>query len=172
MKFLDFGWNAMKVLRKLILCMPTAALLAALPAHADVWKCVDADGHITYTNAKSAAKGCRVLSQDKAVSTIPGGRVATPSPANFPKVDGDTQKARDNDRRKILEQELANEQKNLEQARKDLAEQEGIVHPHERIAGGAINGAKVQERLQGYRDTLALHERNIEALKKEIGNLR
>lgn len=144
---------------------------AAVPAHADVYKCIDADGHITYTNARSAAKSCKVLSQDK-LSTVPGGRLSTPSPANFPKVDGDTQKARDNDRRKILDQELANEQKNLEQARKDLSEQEGIVHPHERIAGGAINAAKVQERLQGYKDKLALHERNIEALKREIGNLR
>lgn len=171
MEFLDFWQNIMKLLHKVILSVPLTALLAALPAHADVWKCVDADGHITYTNSKSSAKGCKVLSQDK-LSTVPGGRVSTPSPANFPKVDGDTQKARDNDRRKILEQELANEQKNLEQARKDLSEQEGIVHPHERIAGGAINGAKVQERVQGYKDKLALHERNIEALKKEIGNLR
>lgn len=161
----------MNICRKLISVSALVLAFAAVPAHADVYKCIDADGHITYTNARSAAKSCKVLSQDK-LSTVPGGRVSTPSPANFPKVDGDTQKARDNDRRKILDQELANEQKNLEQARKDLFEQEGIVHPHERIAGGGINAAKVQERLQGYKDKLTLHERNIEALKREIGNLR
>lgn len=162
----------MNIRRKFVSVPALALAFAAVPAHADVYKCVDADGHITYTNARSAAKSCKVLSQDR-LSTVPGGgRVSTPSPANFPKVDGDTQKARDNDRRKILDQELANEQKNLDQARKDVAEQEGVVHPHERIAGGGINAAKVQERVQAYRDKVALHERNIEALKKEIGNLK
>lgn len=162
----------MNICRKLISGSVLAAAFAALPVYADVFKCVDADGHVTYTNARSAAKGCKLLSQDKAVSTIPGVKAATPSPANFPKVDGDVQRARDNDRRKILDQELTGEQKNLEQAKKDLTEQEGMVLPHERIAGGAINGAKVQERVQAYKDKVALHERNIEALKKEIGNLK
>ena len=161
----------MNILKKLISGLSLAVVAATAPAYADVFKCVDTDGHITYTNARSAGKGCKILSQDK-LSTVPGTRVSTPSPASFPKVDGDTQKTRDSDRRKILDQELASEQKNLEQARKDLTEQEGIVHPQERSAGGTINGAKVQERLQGYKDKLALHERNIEALKKEIGNLK
>ena len=55
---------------------------------------------------------------------------------------------------------------------KDLAEQEGIVLPSERMQGGAISGGKVQERIQQYRDKVALHQRNIEAIQKEIGNLR
>jgi hypothetical protein len=96
----------------------------------------------------------------------------TPTPGNFPKVDDQTQKSRDGDRRRILEGELAAEQKNAEQAKKDLAEQEGIVLPSERMQGGAISGGKVQERIQQYRDKVALHQRNIEAIQKEIGNLR
>lgn len=40
----------------------------------------------------------------------------------FPRISPDTQKARDNDRRRILEQELAAEQKSLEEARRDLNE--------------------------------------------------
>jgi hypothetical protein len=63
-------------------------------------------------------------------------------------VDDQTQKSRDGDRRRILENELAAEQKNAEQAKKELAEQEGIVLPSERMQGGAISGGKVQERLQ------------------------
>jgi hypothetical protein len=100
------------------------------------------------------------------VSTVPGRATAAPSPSGFPKVDGDTQKARDNDRRKILEQELASEQKSLEQAKKELAEQEAIRTGDER------NYQRVLDRLQPYKDKVALHERNIEALKKEIGNLK
>jgi hypothetical protein len=47
-----------------------------------------------------------------------------------------------------------------------------IVLPSERMQGGAISGGKVQERLQPYKDKVALHQRNIEAIQKEIANLR
>jgi len=139
-------------------------------AWADVYKCVDADGHVTYTNARSAAKNCKVLSQDQRVSTVPGR--ATPSPAGFPRVDADTQRSRDSERRGILDQELANEIRNLDQARKDLAEQEANPRPDERNVGGSINQAKLQERVRPWRDRVALHERNVEALRKEIANLK
>jgi Domain of unknown function (DUF4124) len=156
----------MNILQKFVLIGLTA--LVAPLAWADVYKCMDDDGHVTYTNTKPSAKSkCTALSRDQRVSTVPGRAApAAPSPAGFPKVDGDTQKARDNDRRKILDQELATEQKNLEQAKKDLSEQEAVRTGDER------NYQQVITRLQPYKDKVALHERNIEALKKEIGNLR
>lgn len=155
----------MNILKKILVF--GFGLLAIPLARADVFKCVDEDGHVTYTNAKPSPKAkCTTLSRDQRVSTVPGRAAGTPSPASFPKVDGDTQKARDNDRRKILEQELAAEQKSLEQAKKELAEQEAIRTGDER------NYQRVLDRLQPYKDRVALHERNIEALKKEIGNLR
>lgn len=88
----------------------------------------------------------------------PAGATANPSPAGFPRVQEDTQKARDGDRRHILEQELAGEQRNLEQARKDLSEQQ---------AAGASG-----DRVAPYRDRVGQHERNIQAIQKELGNLR
>ena len=155
----------MNILQKFILA--TLCLLAASLARADVYKCVDEDGHVTYTNTKPSPKAkCTALSRDQRVSTVPGRAAGTPSPPGFPKVDGETQKARDNDRRKILEQELASEQKSLEQAKKELAEQEAIRTGDER------NYQRVLDRLQPYKDKVALHERNIAALKKEIGNLK
>ena len=83
----------------------------------------------------------------------------------------DTQRARDNDRRKILEQELATEQKSLDEAKKRLAEGE-IAQPNERMQGGGINQAKVQERIKPLQDQVQLHERNLEAINKEMRNLR
>ena len=155
----------MNILKKVLIA--AAGLLAIPLANADVFKCVDEDGHVTYTNSKPSPKAkCTTLSRDQRVSTVPGRAASTPSPAGFPKVDGDTQKARDNDRRKILEQELSAEQKNLELARKELADQEAVRTGDER------NYQRVIERLQPYKDKVALHERNLEALKKEIGNLR
>ena len=44
--------------------------------------------------------------------------------------------------------------------------------PEERLQGGAIAGGKVLERVQPYRDKVALHERNIEAIQKEIARLQ
>ena len=155
----------MKILKKLVFI--GFGLLAVPLARADVFKCVDEEGHVTYTNTKPSAKAkCSQLSRDQRVSTVPGRATSAPSPAGFPKVDGDTQKARDSDRRKILEQELAAEQKSLEQAKKDLAEQEAIRTGDER------NYQRVLDRLQPFKDKVALHERNIEALQKEIRNLR
>lgn len=152
-------------------------------ASADIYKCTDDSGHVTYSNVQSG--GCKRLIAEP-VTTIPSPRPdkpkasATPSPEGFPKVDGGAQRARDNERRRILEDELASEQKGAEQARKELAEQEAIVLPEERNiqrgVGGqsvaSINSAKVEERLKPLKDKLALHERNIEALKKEIANLK
>jgi hypothetical protein len=56
--------------------------------------------------------------------------------------------------------------------RKDSPSRKAVVLPNERMQGGAISGGKVEERLQPYKDKVALHERNIEAIQKEIANLR
>lgn len=149
-----------------------AVILLPLAAHADtLYKCTDETGQVLYTNQKGGGK-CTVLSRDQPISTFSAPPKARPTPGDFPRVGADQQKARDNDRRVILEQELGNEQKQLEDAKKTLTEQEGRIEPTERNVGGSINQAKVQERLQPFRDSVQLHERNIEALKKEIGNLK
>jgi len=53
-------------------------------------------------------------------------------PRRVPKVDGQTQKKRDDARRGILEKELADEQQQLEAARQKLAEQEAVRTGDER----------------------------------------
>jgi hypothetical protein len=130
--------------------MKTFALLVslffALPASADtLYKCVDkTSDSVLFTNQKVGGKKCTVMSQvsDSGVSSKPRS-AATPTPADFPKVTDDTQRARDNNRRTILELEMANEQKFLEDARKT-----------------------------GDTSKAQLHERNVAALQKEIGNLK
>ncbi len=158
-----------------------AALLAALPVQADVmYQCVDESGHKSFSNVKSTTKGTRCTAMDLGpVSSVPPppppkAAAMAASPADFPKVDNGTQKARDGDRRRILEGELASEQKALDEARRVLAEQEATILPNERMqtkTGGGINGGKVEERVAPYRDKVALHERNVEAIKKELARL-
>ncbi|MFX9665274.1 hypothetical protein ABTO78_21685, partial [Acinetobacter baumannii] len=74
-------------------------------------------------------------------------------------------KARDSERRRILEAELDTETKNLEAARKALTEGEAVRLGDER------NYQKYLDRIQGLKDNVALHERNVDALRKEISKL-
>ena len=160
-------------------------VLASAPAYADVmFQCVDGSGHKSFSNMKSSVKGVQCTAMDLGpaapiaapiAAPAPRGAAKTPTPSTFPRVDNDAQKARDTDRRRILDNELAAEQRNAEQARKELAEQDATILPNERMqfkGGGGIAGGKVEERVRPYRDKVALHERNIEAIQKEIGRLR
>ena len=108
--------------------------LASLPAQAEIFKCTDAAGHVMYSNV--ASKGCTKMNLEP-ISTIPAASKAaqrkTPSPAGFPRVEENTQKARDNDRRKILEQEQSAEQKNLDEAKKFVEAE--VALPQERMQG-------------------------------------
>lgn len=148
-----------------------ALLLAslALPAAAQtIYRCTDASGGTLISNAR-VDKSCKPVQQgpDSALpapKAKPGGATATPTPNGFPRVGEDAQKARDTDRKRILEQELAGEQRNLEQARRDLVDQTA--------ARQGNPGSGAFDSLQPYRDRVAQHERNIEAIQKELANLR
>jgi DNA polymerase III delta prime subunit len=148
-----------------------ALLLAALalPATAQtIYRCTDANGGMLISNTR-VDKSCKavVSSPD---STLPapktrasGAAAANPSPAGFPRVQEDTQKARDTDRKRILEQELAGEQRSLDQAQRELAEQQSVR---------ASESPASRDRVQPYRDRVAQHERNIVAIQKELSSLR
>ncbi|PKO86468.1 MAG: DUF4124 domain-containing protein [Betaproteobacteria bacterium HGW-Betaproteobacteria-12] len=140
---------------------------ASLPAAAQtIYKCVDDSGG-TLISTTRVNKDCKaVVSAPETSMPAPKARpaAANPTPATFPRVQENTQKARDNDRRHILEQELAGEQRSLDQAKRELAEQESL-----RVPTGAPAGV---DRLAPYRDRVAQHERNIVAIQKELSGLR
>src|SRR6185436_502252 len=97
-------------------------LLLIFPAHAEIYKYVDDKGRVTYSNLP--IKGGKKVDLPE-LSTVPGQKPGqTASPANFPKVDGKTQKDRDEVRRKILEDELKTEEQALAEAQKALEEGE------------------------------------------------
>ena len=144
-------------------------LLGVRLVHADtLYKCTDDSGVVLYTNQKGSAKNCTVLSRDQPVSTYSAPKQAPhgASPSEFPRVDGDTQRGRDSDRRRILEKELATEQQNLEQAKNELTQGEAIR------LGNEKNYQKYLDRVQPLKENVELHERNIEAIKREIANIR
>jgi hypothetical protein len=93
------------------------SLFLAPCALAEICKYVDADGNMHYTNV-APEKGWKKLSCGMGDDQR-GDRSAkaSPSPAGFPKVDADTQRARDALRRKVLSDELDTEEKLLVEAR-------------------------------------------------------
>jgi hypothetical protein len=146
-------------MKTLLLTIPLMLPLTA--AASTLYKCTDSSGVVLYTNQKTSKKNCTVLSYQPPPPSIAGNgskqrSASTPTPGDFPRVSGTEQRARDGDRRAILDKELADESQNLEKARKALFDA----------------GNQAPEKLQPLRDTAALHERNVESLKKEISTLR
>lgn len=147
-----------------------AIAMVALPARAETCKYVDEEGRVIYSNTPNnppkGAKKVRCFSDPVAKPAPKESKPQSGADGSFPKVDGETQKKRDDERRRILETELANEQQQLDAARQKLAEQEAIRTGDER------NYQRYLDRVQPFRDAVANHERNIEAIRREISNLK
>ncbi len=134
-----------------------------------IYKCTDAGGGTLISNSKVNKNCVAVAGGSDSSTSAPkarSGAAATPTPSSFPRVQEDTQKARDTDRKRILEQEMAGEQRSLDQAKKELAGQEAIR------SGDEGNPQRMQDRLQPYKDRVAQHERNLQAIQKELNKLR
>jgi hypothetical protein len=165
----------MALATRLLAC---ASLTVAAGAYAQqqatgtVWRCQEQDRSAHYTNIKKETDGkqCAVVTREVSVVSAPNppqrAAAATPTPPNFPRVDKDTQKSRDDGRRRILEDELFSEEKGLSDAKAKLAEQETIRNGDEK------NYQRVLDRLRPYQDAVERHERNVSALKRELAALR
>ena len=119
----------------------------------EMFKCETASGSSSYFNLQGAGSG--------------GGSAArtAPTPAGFPKVDAGTQKGRDDIRRKVLSNELTAEEKLLAEARSKFRGSTPPPLPEEKADAYA-------DRLGKLRIEVTLHEKNIEALKKELAALK
>jgi hypothetical protein len=149
-------------LRKLLILLLLGTTLS--PAYGEIYKYVDEEGRVTYSNIPR--KGARKLDLEPA-SSVPGRKRVDAAPTNFPSVDGDTQRKRDELRKKLLSEELSAEQQRLADARQALKEGEAARQGPE-----ARNYQKYVERVQGLKEAVTLHEKNIESLNKELAGLR
>ena len=179
------------------------AMSSAAWAQTTIYKHVDENGRVTYTN--KPMKGATVLELDP-ITTIPATPALAIAPAPAAKavatlerldkpaavaptlasIDATVQKRRDNDRRKILEEELTREEDSLAEARASISQEQQnptlvaavrtmqtTAEPSPaQLAEMRSNIEKASGRIRGLQSTVADHEKNIEALKKELGALK
>jgi hypothetical protein len=150
---------------------PLFAITLVAHAQGEVYMCVDNAGNREYKNTGPVAR-CKKVDLP-GVTTIPASMPkrtqtasAAKSPADFPRVDDSTQKARDNDRKQILMDEMKSEQQKLAGLRAEYNNGE----PERR--GDERNYAKYQERTASLKDGISRSEKNLEALNRELNNLK
>src|SRR6185295_16105934 len=152
--------------RAVVALIFAAAVAGSAHAQAvtEIWKCKSRDGRWTYTNDRNEAEKLKCQTVTRQVNVAPASKAPAGS-AGFPKETPAERSSARERQREILEKELATEQAALAKAKQQLAEQEQIRSGDER------NYARVLERLQPYKDSIETHEKNIEALKRELANL-
>ena len=147
-------------------------------AQSDVYLCVDAKGKKEYRNT-GTTKGCTLMDLPRingvsvpssgtksATKSATKSNAAASTPANFPKVDSDTQKSRDSDSKLILSDELKAEEQKLVSLKKEYNNGEPVRRADE------FQAYKYVERVTTLKADIERTEKNIEALKREIGNLK
>ncbi|MEO6352805.1 MAG: DUF4124 domain-containing protein [Burkholderiaceae bacterium] len=153
-----------------------AAAIGSVHAQSEVYLCTDEHGKKEYKNT-GATKGCKKIDlpgittfaapAPRAPAANAGTKAtSTAPPSDFPRVDGNTQKTRDNDRKQILQIELKTEQQKLENLKKEYNNGQP-----DRL-GSERNYAKYQERVKTLEEAMHRSDRNLEALNREIGNMK
>jgi Domain of unknown function (DUF4124) len=153
-------------------------LAIAGTGQAQIYRCEDGNGVIEYSNKPSGGKDRNCKSVElPTVTTIPapklpiksgGSTAATGNPNNSgsAKIDDSTQRSRDTDRKRILEDELKKEEVKLTELRREYNNGEPERQGDER------NYQKYLDRVQRLRDEIGRSEGNVGSLKKELGSGR
>lgn len=146
-----------------------------------VFRCENGHGVIEYRN-NGDTKGCKKISIQAVVSVpsaspapkaststtapAPTSRPSTAARGDFPQVNSATQKARDNDRRAVLEQELQAEQQRLATLQSEYKNGQPDRNGNEK------NYQKYLDRTEQLKGDINRSNANVEALQREIGNLK
>ena len=185
-------------------------------AQSTIYKLVDDQGRVTYSNKPMKGATVMELEPLTTIPGTPAGvlqpqkaslssnverieparsepkqpavAIVTPVSAapSLAAVEPQVQRRRDDERRKILEDELSREQESLDTARNSLSQeqQNPQLIAAVRAAQQAIDPTASQQvefrnaidkasgRIRGLQATVAEHEKNVEALKKELGALK
>lgn len=158
----------MRALAFHVLLVATSCLVIGMPVRAEIYKFVDDNGFVTYTNMPRPGVKAQVVIPDTLSGSTSKGLTSTSPPKStrsnkqistpgyFPRVDTGTQRKRDDMRRQLLEEEMSGERRNLAAAQAAFS------------AGSRRPGADLKSLM----DSVRLHEKNIEMLTKELSRIR
>ncbi len=155
---------------------------SAASAQGAIYRCTNSSGVVEYGNA-APVKGqkCQKIALP-AITTVPAGpKVAkkaskskapaagarsadNESAASFPKVTPTAQTKRDNDRKRILKEELGREEKRLAVLRKEYKNGEPDRRGNER------NYQRYLDRVEKMKADIARVEGNVDALRRELAS--
>jgi hypothetical protein len=149
----------MSVKRPILFCAALVAVFLAWNAGADIYKYVDEDGNVTFTD-RFRPGAVKVMS-DFAPSRGHAGakartRTVRSSPADFPRVSPSAQRQRDDLRRQILLDERSHETTLLRDAEAELA----------------ASVSKPAPQIERLRDAVRRHRENLVMLDKELSRLK
>jgi hypothetical protein len=132
------------------------------------YKCYTESGAYSYFNVPGGeARSSEPVTRRAPAATAGAAPAAASPPASVPRVDAATQRGREDMLRKVLSDELAAEQKLLGEARAAYGNGAPAPLPEEKS-----DADKYRQRIGRLRQAVELHERNIEALKRELGAAR
>ncbi len=161
-------------------CWLTLGTPWAVMAQGVMYKCTLSDGRIEYTNRTNVDQNaCTRLNIEPSVvipapapaprsgaaAPAPARPASTPTPAGFPRVDGATQRARDSDRKRILEEELATQQGRLAELSKVYKDGQP-----DRL-GDERNYQKYLDRVQKLKEDISRVQGDIASIKSELSKL-
>lgn len=126
----------------------------------ELYKC-QTQSAMSYFSGPPAANGA-----GPAPRKIIGGSSKTPTPANFPRVDNNTQRERDDVRKRVLTEELATEARLLSESENSMKSGASPL-PDE-----TLTSPKYIDRMAKLRQVVDNHNKNIQALNKELDRLR
>lgn len=163
----------MRRLIAILIAIPIAILLPAI-ARAQIYRCEGANGVIEYSNSAGSGRDRNCKPVDlPTITTIPAPKAPRASisapkatPEGFPRVEAASQKARDSDRRRILDDELRKEEMTLAGLRKEYNNGE----PERR--GDERNYQKYLDRVQKLKEDVERSEANVASLKRELSLIR
>lgn len=169
----------------LLISISSVLLILANIANAEIYKRVDENGRIVYSNIKTP--GATRLDISPEVNSIKDDRQKpstnaaqhkqTSSSESFPRVDKQTQTQRDDKRKEILLAELEAEKEALLQAQQAYAEGESKPEVYrKKNADGSTstfrNMAKYNAKMDALKVEVESHQNNIQMLQKEINALQ
>ena len=130
------------------------------------YRCTTSSGAAAYFNVPEASEERSAPRSSNARTAVPAPAPVTsqPAPPGLPRVDSVTQKGRDDLRRKVLQDELATEEKLLLESRTAFSNGAPAASADEQK-----DPQRYADRIAKLRQAVQLHERNVDALRRELG---